>query len=134
MCKLSRRVLVVDDQLGWREAISSVLEEIDCLVQSSASSREAKALIQSQNFDLAIIDIRLAIQDGYNVDGIDLLQWIYEEELDLPVIILTGYATPALEQKANWYGAVAFTEKFRDEADFDRAGFLQKVREALGIQ
>jgi len=62
------------------------------------------------------------------------LEWIKKDcQGKPPVIILTGHATPALKQKAEWYGAFAFLEKSYEEKghNFDRELFLKTVKEAL---
>jgi len=125
------KVLVVDDQKGWCEAIADVLEEAGCSVQFAETAIEAIAKLDNQTFDLAIIDVRLEEQVEYNVEGIDLLQRISESKRELPSVILTGHATPALRQKAEWYGAFAFLEKSYDTKGFDRELFLKTVYEAL---
>jgi len=130
MNKKSREILVVDDQEGWCEAIAAVLEDAECSVRFARTYGEALAELQSRNPDLIIIDIRLEEQI-YNVEGIDLLQWISEHKRWLPAIILTGHGTPALKQKTEWYGAFAFLEKPNYENSFDRNLFLKTVTEAI---
>lgn len=133
MTKEPNNVLVVDDQKSWCEVVAVVLEDAGLSARFARSYDEATAVLSSQDIDLVIVDIRLQEAVAYNVEGIDLLQWIHEHKQGLPAVVLTGHGTPALHQKALWYGAHAFLEKTDDEAVFDRDHFLKAIRQALGI-
>lgn len=132
--KRTKKILIVDDQESWQESISGILEEIGCAVHFAKNYHEARSKLESEDYDLSIIDIRLEEAVDYNVEGIDLLEWIYKDRQGHPpVIILTGHATKALRQKTEWYDAYAFLEKSykRKDFGFDRELFLKTVREAL---
>ena len=48
----------------------------------------ARRLLRKEHFDLVLSDVRLP--EG---DGISLLEWIHEEKIDIPFIVMTGYAS-----------------------------------------
>lgn len=125
------QVLVVDDQEGWYEAITPTLEEMDCVVQHAITAQSAFLEIQSREYSLVILDLRLKEDKEYDVQGLDILEKLSKLEKSPPVIIWTGHATPALRQKAEWYGAFAFLEKIGDEKSFDRDLFVKTVKRAL---
>jgi DNA-binding NtrC family response regulator len=125
------QVLVVDDQEGWYEAITPILEEMDCVVQHVNTAKSAFLEIQNREYSLIILDLRLTEDKEFDVQGLDILEKLSKREKSPPVIIWTGHATPALRQKAGWYKAFAFLDKIGDEKSFDRDRFVKTVKEAL---
>ena len=124
-------VLIIDDQDGWYEAIAPILEEMNCLVHHVNSAKSAFQEMQSTDYSLVILDLRLTEDKEYDVQGLAILEKLSKREKSPPVIVWTGHATDALRQKANWYNAFAFLEKIGDEKSFDRELFVQTVRKAL---
>jgi signal transduction histidine kinase len=82
------RVLVVDDDPGMRETLSDILsrEEIPCV--TAANGRAAEAVMQDGNVALAIVDQRLP-----DVLGVELVDRLKAYDADLPVLLLSGYAS-----------------------------------------
>ncbi len=129
-----KKILIVDDLKAWRESIASILENEDYSLDFAATLENAQKKLKQEKFDLCIIDIRLQEDVDYNVEGIDLLEWIHKNKQGQPpAIILTGHATEALKQKADWYKAFAFLEKSPKANDFDldRVEFLNIIEQAL---
>jgi DNA-binding NtrC family response regulator len=124
-------VLIVDDQRGWYEAIAPILEDEGCIVHFADSSKIALDELQSQDYSLVILDLRLTEEKEYDVQGLDILEKLSKRQNAPPVIIWTGHATPALKQKAERYKAFAFLEKVGDEKSFDRDLFVKTVKAAL---
>ena len=48
----------------------------------------ARRLLKKEPFDLVLSDVRLP-----QGDGISLLEWMRKERMDIPFIIMTGYAS-----------------------------------------
>jgi len=53
------KVLVVDDEPGIRESLSDFLDEYEFDVFSAESAEQALKIVESENLDIAIIDLRL---------------------------------------------------------------------------
>ena len=53
------KVLVVDDEPGIRESLSDFLDEYDFDVFSAESAEQALEIVESENLDIAIVDLRL---------------------------------------------------------------------------
>jgi DNA-binding NtrC family response regulator len=124
-------VLIIDDQMGWYEAIAPILEDMNCIVHHVNTAKSAFLEIQNRDYSLIILDLRLTEEKEYDVQGLDILEKLSKREKAPPVIIWTGHATPALRQKAEWYKAFAFLEKIGDELSFNRDLFIKTVRAAL---
>ncbi|HEY5975128.1 MAG TPA: response regulator [Geobacteraceae bacterium] len=81
------RILVVDDEAGIRLLYSQELADEGYEVDSAASIAEALAMLQGQQYDVAILDIKLK-----NESGLDLLQKIVKERHDMVVILSTAFS------------------------------------------
>jgi DNA-binding NtrC family response regulator len=127
-------VLIIDDQEGWYEAISPILHDLECAAYHAGTVQAAYSEISKHHYDLIILDLRLAEDKEFNVQGLDILEKLSKDTSSPPVIIWTGHATPALRQKADWYKAFAFLEKVGSGKDFDHALFIQTVEKALAVQ
>ncbi len=100
------KALVVDDEKSITEILSIVLFESGFSVKVANSFEEAKKLIESEDFDLALIDLRLP--DG---NGIEILKTMKEKNKDTEVIIITAFATPDTAIKAMKLGAYDYVQK-----------------------
>jgi putative two-component system response regulator len=87
----------------------------------AASAVEARALLESEQFELAICDIQLP--DG---SGLDLLAGMSDSGADLPVIIASGVSDPAIGRVATIQGAYGYLIK-----PFERDQLLITLRNAL---
>ena len=97
------RILVVDDRPTSRAVVKGVLSSSDYIVEEAADGVQALAMIESQSFDLVILDIVMP-----DMDGIEVLRKIRALYADLPVIMATvkhrsGDMVDALEKGANDY-------------------------------
>jgi two-component system nitrogen regulation response regulator NtrX len=130
------KVLMVDDQRWWYDALAPILEELDCSVDFANTAHSAIAAIKIQAYDLIILDLRLTENKEYDVQGLDVLESLAGFEKAPPTIVLSGHITAALKQKTTKLKAYALLDKTGDEKDharsFDRDAFVQTVKKALG--
>lgn len=89
------RILIVDDNPDWRATLSGLLRDEGYRAAVAASSREALDLLVDENFELAVIDIRLDESNKDNTEGITLAKEIHVRWPQTSIIIITGYETPA---------------------------------------
>lgn len=121
---MTRKVLVVDDDAGLREALAQTLELNDLEPIVVGSFVAAKDLI-TQEFDGVILsDIRMPGRDGFH-----LLEYAQDKDEDLPVILLTGEGDIPMAVKAMSQGAHGFLEKPCATADL-----LASLERALKIR
>src|SRR5690242_17852448 len=62
---MSKRILVVEDQLDNRQIIRDMLAPTDYEITEAENGQEALAAIAKQRPDLILMDIQLPIMDGY---------------------------------------------------------------------
>lgn len=106
------KIVAVDDQPDWRTKIVGLLTDAGYRVEVADNADAARQLITEGTADLAVIDIRLDPNDEQSEEGLDLAEQVKEEYPDLPIIILTGYATTDRVRRA-----------LRPTADGDRVAF-----------
>lgn len=82
------RLLLVDDEVEFLESTSRALTRRGINVETAADADAAMALLQRQEFDVAVLDVLMP-----GMTGDDLFRWIKRAHPDLPVIMLTGHGT-----------------------------------------
>lgn len=80
-------ILIIEDDITFSLMLTTWLGKKGFQVTSASSTADGKQLIEKNDFDLVLSDLRLP--DG---DGIGLLKWIQEKKLSLPFIMMTSYA------------------------------------------
>jgi DNA-binding response OmpR family regulator len=81
-------ILIVDDEEHIRYSLKRILKRDGYYVVTAESGKVALQLIDEQEFDLALIDIKLT-----DISGMELLEIIRKNAPDTVVIVLTGYAS-----------------------------------------
>jgi len=100
-------VLIVDDERGIREALTSVLEDEGFVVESASSGEECLDIARRSNFACILLDIWL----GDGIDGLDTLQKIREEGIDAAVVMISGHGNIEAAVRSTKLGAFDFIEK-----------------------
>jgi DNA-binding SARP family transcriptional activator/ActR/RegA family two-component response regulator len=90
-------ILVVEDRADWRAIVCETISERGHRPYSTSSYEEALAALQSQQFDLAIIDPVLDRSNPFNRAGVSIIQKICDMQSCLPVIVVTGSFTPDIK-------------------------------------
>jgi len=114
-------ILVIDDELGIREGCRRVLARADHRVAVAATGEEGWQQVQSDQFDLVLLDVMMP-----GIGGMELLKRVVAFDPDLICIIITGYATIELAVQAIKQGAYDFIAK-----PFDANALLLTVHQGL---
>lgn len=99
----ARRILVVDNEAKMRRILELSLKSLGHSVIEAGDGVEALAVIEQQSVDLVLTDLRMP-----RMDGIALLQALRERNQDVPVIVMTAYATIETAVAAMKLGAVDY--------------------------
>jgi DNA-binding NtrC family response regulator len=99
-------VLVVDDEKNMRISLQTMLGDEGFTARAVESAEEAFALVQREKFFMVITDAHLTGMNGY-----DLLARLRQTHPDLPVLMITAYATPKLAVEAIKAGAIDYLSK-----------------------
>ena len=83
-----KKLLIIDDDPDYLESIKSTLETADYSVQVAHNPKTGYQLLQSQNFDLMILDIMM----GRGAEGVALARKIRKDakQHDIPILIITS--------------------------------------------
>ncbi len=97
------RLLVVDDDPNVVKTLGAVLEREGYRVYTAGSPADVDVLVKKEQFDCAIVDLRLG-----KANGIDVVKKLRTRQPDCVSIILTGYtslesAVAAIRQDAYDY-------------------------------
>ncbi|HEX3357122.1 MAG TPA: response regulator [Tepidisphaeraceae bacterium] len=99
-------VLVVEDDPRVRKMLSEALTEMGFVATFSGSAESAEKVLAEKSFDVLILDLNLP-----GVGGIEFLETIRQQQMDVPVIILTGFGDLDAARKAIHLDVVEFLSK-----------------------
>ena len=114
-------ILIVDDELIVRDSLAKWFVEEGYEVGTAENAREALALLARQEWDLALVDIKMP-----DMDGIELQSRFREVRPGLTVIIMTGYASVETAVTALKNGAYDYVVK-----PFDPEEMVHSIENAL---
>ncbi len=100
------RILVVDDEPEVQLLLSDLLSLSGYTVRVAGDAKEATAILASGNIDLVMIDVIMP-----KIDGIALTKSLRESGTDIPVIIMTGFASIDTAVESMKAGATDFITK-----------------------
>ena len=103
---MARRVLVVDDERGVREALRQTLEYEGLEVHAVDSGTEALKVYPDFLPHLVLLDVKMA-----GVDGLKTLAKIRELDEQAIVVMISGHGTIQTAVEATQLGAYDFLEK-----------------------
>lgn len=121
------KILLVDDEADTLQALQLGLEDEAYTILTAASRNEGLQRIKSEELDIVITDLKL--KDG---SGLDLLEYLQEQQPQLPVIIMTAYGSIESTKVALRSGAYDYLAKPFSLADLKR--ILAKLVEVITLR
>ncbi len=119
---MSRRILVIDDEQGIRDALSQLLEYEGYEVRTEASGNAGLAAYEQFRPQLVFLDVKMA-----GLDGLETLRRLRTQDPAAVVVMISGHATIQNAVEATQGGAYDIMEK---PLDTDR--ILVTLRNAIG--
>jgi two-component system, OmpR family, response regulator len=101
-----KKALVVDDTKNIRTLLTTCLEINDYEVIAAKNGQEAIELLKNEKFHLAFLDIKMP-----EISGTTVLKKMREMGIDIPVVIMTAFATIKNAVDCTKLGAVAYLQK-----------------------
>lgn len=114
-------ILIVEDDITFGMMLKTWLGKKGFDVSSASNIARARKHIESEKTDLVLSDLRLP-----DHDGIDLLKWMNDRGMNIPLIIMTGYADIQSAVQAMKLGARDYIAKPVNPEEL-----LKKIAEAL---
>lgn len=103
----NKQILVVDDEIGIRELLSEILFDEGYQVHLAENAEQARAHRNEREPDLVLLDIWMPDTDGVTL----LKEWVEQDLLTMPVVMMSGHGTIETAVEATRIGAVDFLEK-----------------------
>lgn len=103
----TKDILVVDDEVGIRELLSEILFDEGYRVHLAENATQARSFREHRRPDLVLLDIWMPDMDGLTL----LKEWVVQEQLTMPVVMMSGHGTIETAMEAMRIGATDFLEK-----------------------
>jgi len=117
----AKKIMIIDDEDGLCRMMAAVLMDEGHAVRTFNNPQEAIDLFRPNIWDLVISDIKMP-----GINGLEVLQRIKTAEPDIPVIVITAFATVEMSIQALRKGAYDMLTK-----PFEPDELLFRVRNAL---
>lgn len=109
-------VFVVDDDPAMRQSLRWLIESVNLAVETFPAAPEFLSGYDPNRPGCLVLDVRMP-----GMSGLDLQEELNRRRIDIPIIILTGYAEVPTAVRALKGGALDFIEKpFSDQLLLDR--------------
>jgi len=116
-------VFVVDDDQAMRNSLKWLIESVGMHVETFASATDFIHNYYPGRAGCLLLDVRMP-----GMSGLELQQHFLENQINIPIIIITGHGDVPMAVRAMKSGAVDFIEKpFNDEM------LLESIRNALNL-
>jgi len=115
------RILVIDDQRVVRQYLRMALQRAGYDVVVASDGRKGIQMLETDEIDLVLTDLKMPYLDGFAV-----LRYVQRTRRQVPVVLMTAYGSPAVEEEAGRLGAFAYLSK-----PFEIEDLEQILRRAL---
>jgi DNA-binding response OmpR family regulator len=100
------RVLLVDDEQSFVEALSERLQMRDLENETVYDGEQALQFVDDKEPDVMVLDLKMP-----GIDGMEVLRRVTKKFPDLRVIILTGHGTDRDEEESRRIGVFDYLKK-----------------------
>ena len=100
------RILVVDDELGYREGIRRILVGQGYPCETAGDGAEALRIVEHSNFPIVLVDLKMP-----GVDGFELIRRLRERKPETLCIVVSAFATIESAVQTTKMGAFDFVVK-----------------------
>jgi DNA-binding response OmpR family regulator len=83
--KITGHILIIDDEAALRQTLARILQQAGFEVTTAENGEQGLSFIQTTNFDLVFMDLRMP-----GMAGMDVLKLIHASFPNLPVILFTA--------------------------------------------
>ena len=114
------KVLLIDDEVGFADILAKRLNKRNMDVTPVYTGIEAVQIIRKQDFDVAVLDLKME-----DMDGIEVLKIFKKAYPEMAVIMLTGHGSEQAAKEGIEFGAFDYLTK-----PCELEELLSKIREA----
>ncbi len=80
-----KRILIIDDEAFIRRALADFLTEEGYETVTAANGAEGLTIARDEQFHTVLVDLRMP-----HIDGIEVVTTLHAEQVDLPVVVVSG--------------------------------------------
>lgn len=110
--KQSKHIILIDDDPTFHSFLQGLLDHESLELRHCATGAGGLKTLRNHTFDLLLVDYQLP-----DMLGLEILEWLNEQDIDTPRVMITGFATVPLAVKAMKLGAVDVICKPLEETD-----------------
>jgi DNA-binding NtrC family response regulator len=114
------RLLLVDDEVGFVDVLTKRISRRGIDVTTALSGSEALQALRHQDFDVAVLDLKME-----DMDGIEVLKIFKKMVPEMQVIMLTGHGSEKSAKEGIKFGAFYYLTK-----PYELDDLIQKIKEA----
>lgn len=115
------KLLLVDDEEGFVYVIANRLSKREIDTTKALSGTEAIQKLRGQDFDVAVLDLKME-----DIDGIEVLKIFKKMVPEMPVIMLTGHGSERAAREGIECGAFDYLTK-----PCELEELVEKIRDAV---
>ncbi len=108
---LSARLLVADDQADIRTALKMLFRGQDYQVFSASDPGSVVAALQTQTFDIVLMDLNYTRDTTGGGEGLELVSRIRSLDRTIPLLVMTAWGNVEIAVEAMQRGASDFVQK-----------------------
>ncbi|MFO8057975.1 MAG: response regulator [bacterium] len=117
----TKNILITDDEESFLESLRDGLEDHEFNVLTATNGKQAVNMLQSRPVDLVVTDLKMPEMSGY-----ELVAYMGRNFPRTPVIVMTAYGSPEMEENFRMLGVSYYLEK-----PLDIEEMAAKIEEAL---
>ena len=114
-------ILLVDDEVGFVDVLTRRLSKRGIHVTSATNGTEAIQMLRRQDYDVAVLDLKME-----DMDGIEVLKIFKKMVPEMPVIMLTGHGSENAKKQGLSLGAFDYLTK-----PYNLEELIEKIKEAV---
>jgi len=118
------RLLIVDDERGYVNVLAKRMAKRNIQVTAAYSGSEGIQALRKQDFDVAVLDLKME-----DMDGIEVLKIFQKMVPGMPVIMLTGHGSEKAAREGMEFGAFDYLTK-----PCDLEELIAKIKQASGAR
>jgi len=108
---MKQNILLVDDDIDILSALKILLVPEGYGVNLCQTPESALAAIKQNNFDLVLMDLNYSLDTTSGEEGLALIEAIRKLDEELPIVVMTGWATVEVAVSTMQNGANDFIQK-----------------------
>ncbi len=90
---MSKRILVIDDDLAIRKSFALALEDADCQVDTAESGEEGIGKASNTKYDLIFLDLKMP-----GINGVETLIRLRDDGYKMLIYIITAFHEEFMDQ------------------------------------